>query len=130
MELKEIVSQFALEGQVDQIKPLGTGLINDTFRVTTVEPTAPDYVLQRINHVVFTDVEMLQQNIQRVTEHIRHKLLARQIFLVFLLVGSTAGVHLFQLLKIRLIENAGVTGEVTAGPQPLNTFRIQYTPAL
>lgn len=74
MELKEIVSQFALEGQVDQIKPLGTGLINDTFRVTTVEPTAPDYVLQRINHVVFTDVEMLQQNIQRVTEHIRHKL--------------------------------------------------------
>ena len=64
------------------------------------------------------------------SQHIRHKLLARQIFLVFLLVGSTAGVHLFQLLKIRLIENTGVTGEVTAGPQTLDALRIQHTPAL
>ena len=63
-------------------------------------------------------------------QHIRHKLLARQIFLVFLFVGSAAGIHLFQLLKIRLIENAGVTGEVTAGPQPLDALRIQHTPAL
>ncbi|MCI5928316.1 MAG: hypothetical protein MRZ73_07210, partial [Pseudoflavonifractor capillosus] len=63
-------------------------------------------------------------------QHIRHKLLARQIFLVFLFVGSAAGIHLFQLLKIRVIENAGVTGEVTAGPQPLDALRIQHTPAL
>ena len=63
-------------------------------------------------------------------QHIRHKLLARQIFLVFLLVGSAAGVHLFQLFKIRLIENAGVTGEVAAGPQTLDALCIQHTPAL
>ena len=58
------------------------------------------------------------------------KRLARQIFLVFFLVGSAAGVHLFQLFKIRLIENAGVTGEVAAGPQPLDALLIQHTPAL
>lgn len=34
----------------------------------------PDYVLQRINHHIFTDVEGLQNNIQAVTRHIRRKL--------------------------------------------------------
>ena len=35
---------------------------------------APDYVLQRINHRVFQDVDLLQRNIERVTSHIRRKL--------------------------------------------------------
>ena len=72
--LRNIVSHFIIKGTVDSIQPLGNGLINDTYLVTTVEKDAPDYVLQRINHSIFTDVELLQHNIEVVTDHIRQKL--------------------------------------------------------
>ena len=74
-ELKSIIELFAIEGEVLEIHPLGNGLINDTYKVVT-EGDAPDYVLQRINNAIFTDVEMLQSNIQAVTAHIRRKLAA------------------------------------------------------
>ncbi len=72
--LKNIVSQFDIRGTVNDIQPLGNGLINDTYKVNTVGEENPDYVLQRINHSIFTDVELLQHNIEVVTSHIRHKL--------------------------------------------------------
>lgn len=72
--LNDIVSQFHTEGTISEIKPLGAGLINDTYKVVTVEANAPDYVLQRINHAIFQNVEMLQNNIAAVTGHIRKKL--------------------------------------------------------
>ena len=53
---------------------MGAGLINDTYKVNTREADAPDYVLQRINHAIFQNVEMLQSNIAAVTGHIRKKL--------------------------------------------------------
>lgn len=70
--LNDIVLQFDLTGQVDSIKPLGNGLINDTYKVTTID--GPSYVLQRINHHIFKDVDLLQKNIVSVTSHIRGKL--------------------------------------------------------
>lgn len=70
--LNDIVLQFDLTGQVDSIKPLGNGLINDTYKVTTTD--GPSYVLQRINHHIFKDVDLLQKNIVSVTSHIRSKL--------------------------------------------------------
>jgi len=73
-DLKNIVEQFLIHGTVDEIKPLGNGLINDTYHVSTRESSSPDYVLQRINHVVFQDVDLLQDNIEKVTAHIRRKL--------------------------------------------------------
>lgn len=76
-ELLTIVGQFPLEGIVCEVKPLGTGLINDSYKVVTEETDKPDYVLQRINHAIFQDVEMLQSNIEAVTAHIREKLQAR-----------------------------------------------------
>ena len=48
-ELKAIVAQFEVEAPVIAVAPLGNGLINDTYKVTT-EGDAPDYVLQRINN--------------------------------------------------------------------------------
>lgn len=69
-----ILSHFLLEGTVKEVKPLGNGLINDTLKVTTVEDDRPDYVLQRVNEGVFTNVDMLQHNIEVVTGHIRKKL--------------------------------------------------------
>ena len=70
--LTDVVLQFDLAGQIDSIKPLGNGLINDTYKVETVG--GPSYVLQRINHNIFKDVELLQNNIVSVTSHIRRKL--------------------------------------------------------
>ncbi|MBR3626759.1 MAG: aminoglycoside phosphotransferase family protein [Bacteroidaceae bacterium] len=70
----EIVGHFQIEGIVVKVEPLGNGLINDTYKVTTAEADKPDYVLQRINHAIFQDVDLLQHNIEVVTAHIRQKL--------------------------------------------------------
>ncbi len=72
----EIVTNFAFEGTLGAVVPFGAGLINDTWRVTTTGET-PDYVLQRVNHAIFRDVELLQRNIARVTDHIRARLATR-----------------------------------------------------
>jgi Ser/Thr protein kinase RdoA (MazF antagonist) len=74
--LTAVIRQFRIEGTVASVNPLGNGLINDTFGVRTQELDKPDYVLQRINHQIFTDVELLQRNIETVTNHLRKKLLA------------------------------------------------------
>ena len=67
-----IIGKFAIKGEVLQVKPLGNGLINDTYKVTTAGD-APDYVLQRINNAIFQDVDLLQHNIEADTRHIRKK---------------------------------------------------------
>ena len=76
--LQNIVSHFSTKGTIGEIKPLGAGLINDSYRVTTLEDNEPDYVLQRINHAIFQNVDMLQNNIALVTSHIRRKLQERK----------------------------------------------------
>ncbi len=76
-KLKEIVSLFDIEGTVAEISPLGEGLINDTYGVVTAEADKPNYVLQRVNNIVFPDVDMVMRNIRAVTNHIRQKLEAR-----------------------------------------------------
>lgn len=73
--LREIASNFALEGPIAAIDSLGEGFINDTFIVRT-EADAPDYILQRKNKAVFPDVPAMMDNIRRVTEHIRRGVIA------------------------------------------------------
>ncbi len=73
-QLTDIVGRFAYEGTISEIKPLGEGLINDTYKVKTAEKDKPDYVLQRVNTAVFPDVDMVMRNIDAVTSHIRKKL--------------------------------------------------------
>ena len=68
-----ILAQFEISGSVKEVKPLGNGLINDTYHVVT-DGDAPEYVLQRINNAIFQDVDLLQHNIEVVTAHIRSKL--------------------------------------------------------
>lgn len=73
--LIEIVGKFEITGKVTAVKPMGEGLINDTYKVFTDGCEKPRYVLQRINNAIFQDVEMLQDNINKVTCHLRKKLL-------------------------------------------------------
>ena len=70
-ELFAIAGRFIDPNIIEDITPLGNGLINDTYKV--IVEGQPKYVLQRINNAVFTDVEMLQKNIEAVTNHIRQK---------------------------------------------------------
>ncbi|MBQ9549008.1 MAG: aminoglycoside phosphotransferase family protein [Bacteroidales bacterium] len=72
MDTLNIIGQFAVEGKVKEITPLGEGFINDTYIVRT-EGGAPDYILQRKNHYVFPDVPAMMDNIVAVTEHIKRK---------------------------------------------------------
>lgn len=70
--LIRIAKEFALEGEIDSIEALGEGFINDTYIIKSVGD-APDYILQRKNHVVFPDVPGMMDNIKAVTEHIKGK---------------------------------------------------------
>ena len=71
-KLLTIAGQFDLEGTIAEIKPLGEGFINDTY-VAKTEGDAPDYILQRKNHLIFPDVPGMMDNIKAVTEHIKKK---------------------------------------------------------
>jgi Ser/Thr protein kinase RdoA (MazF antagonist) len=65
------VRQFEIDGDFLEAKPYGSGHINDTYVVSFREGGAPArYILQRINHKVFTRPDALMENIQRVTAHL------------------------------------------------------------
>ncbi len=72
--LQPVTKHFAFEGTILSVLPYGSGHINDTYKVETAEAYAHNYILQRINHKIFRNVEGLMDNIDRVTTHIRKKL--------------------------------------------------------
>ncbi|HUS87212.1 MAG TPA: aminoglycoside phosphotransferase family protein [Bacteroidales bacterium] len=76
-ELKIIFSLFKTEGTYSEGQPFGSGHIHDTFLIRTIEDNRDDYILQRLNNNVFRDIPSMQDNIGRVTEHIRCKLMAQ-----------------------------------------------------
>jgi Ser/Thr protein kinase RdoA (MazF antagonist) len=71
-QLINILEQFELTDKAVSATPFGNGHINDTLKVIT-DKGEEKYILQRINHHIFTNVDMLQNNIHRVTSHIRKK---------------------------------------------------------
>lgn len=72
----QLVRQFKVSDVV-KVKPLRSGLINDTYLVWTKGNETPQYILQRINNFVFRDVARLQNNFCRVTRYLRKKLEAQ-----------------------------------------------------
>lgn len=71
-KLDEVVLQFKLEGKVLEVSPYGSGHINDTFRV--VCEGGHLYILQRMNHEIFTQPIKLMKNILGVTNFLRNKI--------------------------------------------------------
>lgn len=63
--MEQIISRFAIRGQVTGYSAHGSGHINRTFRVCT--DTGDVYTLQQINHHVFHDVNGLMENVTGVT---------------------------------------------------------------
>jgi Ser/Thr protein kinase RdoA (MazF antagonist) len=76
--LAKIVEHFGFEGDFLKAYPYGPGHINDTFTVhfRKRDDAAQRYILQRINHNVFRNPEQVMQNIERVTAHLREKIIA------------------------------------------------------
>ncbi|MDZ7715721.1 MAG: aminoglycoside phosphotransferase family protein [Balneolaceae bacterium] len=72
-DLIEIVEKFQIFGVPEKIEPFGGGHINKTYKVSTKESYEKNYLLQKINHKVFTDVDALMDNICKVTSHIKEK---------------------------------------------------------
>jgi Ser/Thr protein kinase RdoA (MazF antagonist) len=76
-DLRAIAHAFDIPGEFRSAVPTGSGHINDSYRVTFhAANQLSHYLLQRINHHIFTDPAALMQNIQRVTSHLAAKLAA------------------------------------------------------
>ncbi len=75
-DLPAVAANFSIAGTIADGRPYGSGHIHDTFLIQTREKDCPDYILQRINARVFTDVPQMMENIVRVTDHLRGKLMA------------------------------------------------------
>jgi len=73
-KLKQIASHFKIESEIESIKPLGEGFINDTFKVKTIDFAASDYILQRKNINIFKNIPGMMVNIDKVTAHIKEKI--------------------------------------------------------
>jgi thiamine kinase-like enzyme len=75
-DLKKIYGCFRAEGTFLSGQSFGPGHIHDTYKIVTVEKYCDDYILQRLNNNVFKDIPKLQENMERVTAHLRNKLSA------------------------------------------------------
>ena len=63
-----VVNKFAIEGEVQDIRPYGEGHINLTLLVTTDKKR---YIMQKMNTRVFPDPDNRMRNICGVTEHLK-----------------------------------------------------------
>jgi hypothetical protein len=75
-DLKEIFNLFKADGTFLEGELYGNGHIHDTYLVKTTEKDKDDYILQRLNNRIFKNIPQLQNNIERVTGHLRSKLIS------------------------------------------------------
>lgn len=73
-----IASQFKIKGKPLTLSSFGSGHINDTYKIGT-DDGVQDYILQRINHHVFKNIDHLMSNISLVTSHLHQKRIAANI---------------------------------------------------
>jgi Ser/Thr protein kinase RdoA (MazF antagonist) len=72
--IAEVVSHFNCAANAKSQTAYGSGHINDTFLLKNLVSGGGDYLLQRINDKIFTNVEKLTDNMQKVTEHLKSKI--------------------------------------------------------
>lgn len=71
----EAARQFAMDGEITECLPFGSGHINDTYRLTYRTPEGEQRsILQRMNKQVFTKPEELMENVVGVTSWLRRKI--------------------------------------------------------
>ncbi len=73
--MKHIIRQFQILGDFISSERYGSGHINETYKVVVNMSGQPVlYLVQRINHNVFKNPAVVQENILRVTRHVASKL--------------------------------------------------------
>jgi Ser/Thr protein kinase RdoA (MazF antagonist) len=68
--LLRVAEAFHGEGRVSNIRPLGSGNVNDTYLVSSAGQLS---VLQRINTSVFQQPELVMHNLQQLVSHLERK---------------------------------------------------------
>ena len=71
--ISEIAAHFNCNVDTGSLKKFGSGHINDTYFLKNRDEAGFDYLLQRINHHIFTDVGKLTENMCRVINHLKEK---------------------------------------------------------
>jgi len=74
VEIINIISEFRIEGNPTGFERTGSGHINDSYHIGISPAGSEEYLLQRINHQIFTDIPALTDNILKVTKHISKKI--------------------------------------------------------
>ncbi len=77
MNLEKIAAKFQLDGKVDRVEAMGEGFINDTYVIYTLGVDAYNYILQRKNKRIFTNVPAMMENIEKVCTHIKQKVVEK-----------------------------------------------------
>jgi Ser/Thr protein kinase RdoA (MazF antagonist) len=67
---RRIAEAFDFGAAVVDVRPLGNGLINDTFLVSTDSPAGRHAVLQRINPRAFPHPELIAENLRVLARHV------------------------------------------------------------
>jgi hypothetical protein len=66
-EFKQVLSHFNFDFSKATISSLGNGHINSTYKLTTPEY---EFVLQRINHEIFSNPVKLSENAQQINKYL------------------------------------------------------------
>ena len=74
MELKAVIEQFEIDGEIIDIQNYGSGHINTTYRVVTTED---EYILQKVNTSIFKNMEQLVENVAGVTAFLAQSIIER-----------------------------------------------------
>lgn len=74
--IKEAIEEIDFKGTIKSVKPFGGGHINDTFLLVYTLPEGKEikYILQRINHEIFTNVEHLMENYCNICSHLKKQI--------------------------------------------------------
>ena len=77
-KIEEVMKQFSFEGTFIDFQQYGNGHINDTFVINykLEDGSKVRYILQRMNHDIFKQPEQLMENILRVTQFLKMKIIA------------------------------------------------------
>ncbi|MEK6152291.1 aminoglycoside phosphotransferase family protein [Flavobacteriaceae bacterium 3-367] len=68
-ELGSLLEHFSIERKPYLFVPINDGLINDTYRVLDQDTSV--YILQRINHNTFKDIEGLMSNVKNALQYLK-----------------------------------------------------------
>ena len=92
----EIAAHFADGREVESVSELGSGNVNDTFLIQCTGNGTDRFVLQRLNTLIFKDVEAVISNIRVVTGHVRKGRAAAAGLELPTLLATGEGAYLFK----------------------------------